>query len=248
MPIMKIESVFVQSENGVPTDEAFHKAYHGFNKRRIKCELVEAQRIEDGSLPLSKTSLVAGGLRTVESAMEQIGMKVPTANNLPDELKKYFGRTIEKTTLGVIRERWNSGTPEPCFIKPLTQNKGFPGIALFNLDDLKTLNNLPGDVGVIVSEYVLFDSEWRIFVCNEEIVGISHYQGDWFCFPDKSTIESAIRDFKSAPAGYGIDFGVLSSGQTVIVESNDGYSLGAYSLNSVDYSRLLEARWLELAA
>ena len=101
---------------------------------------------------------------------------------------------------------------------------------------------------VVVSEYVLFDSEWRVFVVNGEIIGLSHYQGDHFVYPDSTTIKSAISEFKSAPAGYGIDFGVLSNGQTVLVEANDGYSLGSYSLNSVDYTRLLEARWAELAA
>jgi hypothetical protein len=77
---------------------------------------------------------------------------------------------------------------------------------------------------------------------------MSHYQGDCFVYPDAEVIRSAIRDYASAPAGYGIDFGVLDSGATVLVEANDGYSLGSYSLNSVDYSRLLEARWLELAS
>ena len=77
---------------------------------------------------------------------------------------------------------------------------------------------------------------------------MSHYQGNCFRYPNADKIRAAIDAFKSAPAAYGIDFGVLSNGDTVLVEANDGYSLGSYRLNSVDYSRLLEARWAELAA
>ena len=51
----------------------------------------------------------------------------------------------------------------------------------------------------------------------------------------------------AAPAGFGIDFGVLLDGRTVLVEMNDGYSLGSYGLNAVEYSELLEARWAQLA-
>ena len=245
---MKLTHVFVQSTDGSPDDEAFHKGWAGFRKRQIECSLVDSSTIENGSLSLTKTTLVVGGLRTVESAMRQIGMQMPVANNMPDELSAYFGREIRKTTLGHIRREWKSANPESCFLKPLDQNKLFPAIALFHCDDLVTLNEHEDSVPVIVSQYVLFESEWRAFVVHGEIVGLSHYQGDFFVFPNASTIKSAIEKFKSAPAGYGIDFGVLSDGRTVLVEANDGYSLGSYSLNPVDYTRLLEARWCELAA
>jgi len=245
---MEIKHVFVQSTDGSPDDEAFHKAWHGFRKRRVECTLVDASAIESGQLPLSRSTLVAGGLRTVESAMKQIGMRLPVANNLPDELQEFFGRKIRKTTLGEVRSQWQTTRPDSCFMKPLDQNKLFPAIALFDHDDLATLDALADDVRVLVSEYVLFESEWRAFVVSGEIVGLSHYQGDCFVFPNGDTVKSAVRQFRSAPAGYGIDFGVLSNGRTVLVEANDGYSLGSYSLNSVDYTRLLEARWAELAA
>jgi len=245
---MQIQHVYVQAVDGSPEDEAFHKAWHGFRKRRIGCSLVEAAAIENGDLPLSRSTLVAGGIRTVESAMRQIGMLVPKANNLPDELFNYFGRSVTKTTLGAVRAQWQNSTPNNCFLKPLNRNKQFPAIALFDADDLAVVDSHSDTTGVIVSDYVLFESEWRVFVVNSEIIGLSHYQGNCFVFPSAGTIRSAIQDFSNAPAGYGIDFGVLSNGKTVLVEANEGYSLGSYSLNSVDYSRLIEARWVEIAA
>ena len=51
----------------------------------------------------------------------------------------------------------------------------------------------------------------------------------------------------TAPAGYGIDFGITDDGKTLLVEVNDGHSLGNYNLRPVEYAKLLEARWDELA-
>lgn len=245
---MTIEKVFVQSVDRIPQDESFHKAWLGFGKRRMDCELVDQTSIESGQLPLSPSTLVVGGIRTVEKAMRQIGMKTPQANNLPDELEPYFGRKIRKTTLGIVRSEWKVRNAQSCFLKPLGQNKLFSALALFGADDLQSLAKHSDETPVIVSDYVLFDSEWRVFVVSGEIVGMSNYQGDCLVYPSARTIKAAIEDFRTAPAAYGIDFGVLSNGETVLVEANDGYSLGSYCLNPVDYSYLLEARWSELAA
>jgi len=43
-----------------------------------------------------------------------------------------------------------------------------------------------------------------------------------------------------------MDFGVLSSGESALVEANDGYALGAYKISSAAYSELLFSRWREL--
>lgn len=47
-------------------------------------------------------------------------------------------------------------------------------------------------------------------------------------------------------AGYAIDFGVLSTGETALVEMNDGFSVGAYGINQEDYTDMVMARWEEL--
>lgn len=247
---MEIKKVFVESEGGIPSNEAFYKAWEGFRKRRYPCELFEAAQLEDDSLELSRETLVAGGLRVVEAAMKKIGMPVPDANNLPERLQSYRGRDTWASTWGELRQKYSAtGPPKPLFVKPLNRNKGFPSIALFNADDFVSLSRLSDDDEVLVAEYVLFESEWRCFVCRGQVIEISHYQGELFTYPDANVIRSAIKDFgDEAPAGYAIDFGVLDSGKTVLVEVNPGYSLGSYGLNAVEYSELLEARWLELAS
>lgn len=248
MSANRIKHVFIQALNGVPSDEAFFKAWDGFRKRRIPCQLFEPEEFERDALPLTRETLVAGAIRIVESALAKVGGRVPIADNLPACLVKYRGRKVWPSTWGELRAKYGkNGPPAPLFVKPAKRNKGFPSMALYNADDMQSAASLPDTHEVLVAEYVLFASEWRCFVCQGQILELCHYMGDMFCFPDPKVIHAALEDFGAdAPAGYAIDFGVLSDGRTVLVEVNDGYSLGSYGLNSVEYSTLLEARWLEL--
>jgi hypothetical protein len=65
------------------------------------------------------------------------------------------------------------------------------------------------------------------------------------------TIDQALAAYRAsgeAPAAYGIDFGVLSDGQTALIEANDGYSLGAYQIGATAYTDVLLTRWQELVS
>lgn len=39
---------------------------------------------------------------------------------------------------------------------------------------------------------------------------------------------------------------MTDDGRTLLIEVNDGYSLGCYGLFYIDYAKLLAARWAEL--
>lgn len=45
---------------------------------------------------------------------------------------------------------------------------------------------------------------------------------------------------------YGINFGVTSKGETLLVEVNEGYALGCYGLFLDLYVKLIITRWAEL--
>ena len=64
--------------------------------------------------------------------------------------------------------------------------------------------------------------------------------------PNDEVIKQAVQDYKTAPAGYSLDFGVTDTGRTLLIEVNDGYALGSYGLFYIDYAKLLSARWAEL--
>jgi hypothetical protein len=43
-----------------------------------------------------------------------------------------------------------------------------------------------------------------------------------------------------------MDFGVLEDGSTVLVECNDGWSIGNYGLCHLKYYQMLKDRWLQI--
>ena len=52
--------------------------------------------------------------------------------------------------------------------------------------------------------------------------------------------------YLAPPAAYSLDFGVLATGETALIEVNDSIALGAYGLAHNKYARMIEARWKEL--
>ncbi len=62
-------------------------------------------------------------------------------------------------------------------------------------------------------------------------------------------VKTAIKDFENSDErtdAYGIDFGILKSGETALVEWNDGYALGSYGLDKEIYTDLILSRWEEI--
>lgn len=246
---MAVKLAYIQSENGIPAKDPFYRAWDGFRKRGIRCELFEAQQLRDKTLPLTRETLVVGAVSVFEGALATLGVPVPPADNLPECLAQYRGRRVWISTWGELRWKYSrKGPPQQhVWVKSLRRNKGAPSLAVCNSDDLAPAARLPDSHEVLVSEYVLFDSEWRCFVCNGRILDVCRYQGEIFRYPDPKVVQNAVAGFtKANPAACGIDFGVLVDGRTVLVEVNEGYSLNPFGLDASDYAELLETRWLQL--
>ena len=112
--------------------------------------------------------------------------------------------------------------------------------------DLDVYKYVDPETELYCSEVVRFVSEWRCFLLYGQIIGINFYYGDREAEYDKSVIEAAVRAYPNMPAGFSMDFGVTDDGRTLLIEVNDGYSLGTYGLEATLYARLLSARWAEM--
>jgi len=55
-----------------------------------------------------------------------------------------------------------------------------------------------------------------------------------------------VQAFEDRPISFGMDWGITSAGPTILVEVNDGFSLGNYGLRGPEYTALIEARWRQL--
>lgn len=51
-------------------------------------------------------------------------------------------------------------------------------------------------------------------------------------------LRKIIDEYAEAPAAYALDVGLTKDGKAVIVEVNDGYSLGCYGLDPLHYAKL----------
>jgi hypothetical protein len=133
----------------------------------------------------------------------------------------------------------------PVFIKSV-EDKAAPGIVVNNWSDLEDYKWLNPEFDIYCSERVNFVSEWRCFMIYGQLGDICFNYGDKSVECDHSVINAAIRAYPGMPAGCALDFGVTDDGRTLLVEMNDGYSLGIYGLDPILYVRLLTARRAEL--
>ena len=55
-----------------------------------------------------------------------------------------------------------------------------------------------------------------------------------------------VKDFINNPKAYCIDVGILDNGETALIEINDAFSIGKYSMSNEVYAELLITRWNEI--
>ena len=230
--------VFIQSKNNVPHNKNFYYAYDGF--KEMGFEIIPFSSIDELKVA-NKEDIIVGYINIVRYRLSFLNIPIPEID-YPSELSSYLGRRIWKDKINHINncpELW------PVFVKPI-EDKRFTGILVRSPKDLIGCGCWNEDIEIYCSSPVKFLAEWRCFVRYNKILDIRRYKGNWKHIPNYDLIEQVISEYTSAPNGYAIDFGLTESGDTLLIEVNDGYSLGSYGLFTIDYAKLLSARWAEL--
>lgn len=228
------------------------QAFDGFEK--LGYEVNKARDVFDVecSLENNEPFIVVGTVKFAKRAMQYQDIPIPDPIDYPDCLSGSIHRDIRKTGYG-------EDIDFPKFVKPI-EHKRFTGQIV---NDQEEFEEVIDDLeSVWVSEVVDFESEYRIFVnkdrgdtVDEAIVGIKHYKGDATVFPKSYQVTAPVGrtlgvagDVVSLPISYSIDIGLRSDMDSLVevVEVNDSFSLGCYGLNSVDYAKMIEARWDQL--
>ena len=237
-----IETAYFQTYKGEFVTEATFVAFMGCELLDIKCIKFDLDDI--GTLDLRKDTPVFGGITAVRHALIQLGLTPPEPIDIPEELYPYTKREIQYGTLGHFMKNGKF----PLFVKP-RKAKLFVGMVVSSPDELSYLTHLDmaaEEQDLMASSVVRFIAEFRVFVANGEIYDCRKYSGRWNIQPDYAFIEETIRNYKSAPAGYTIDFGITDKGETMLIEVNDGYSFGSYGLNPDAYVKISMERWNQL--
>ena len=231
--------VFIRaSHDHFPETEIEYAAWQGFRALGYKPVFYT----EDSQLEACRPDdLIVGRVSTIVNHLESYGITLENYD-YPEELSGFLGRKVWTDTLDSIisnSNRW------PVFIKPV-RDKVFTGFVLRDSNDIPNLHKADKNEPVYCSGLISFQTEWRVFVRYGNVIGIHPYKGDWKAQFDPKRVEAMITAFKNAPAGYSLDIGVTDNGETVLVEINDGFALGNYGIDPVEYAKLLSARWCEL--
>lgn len=189
--------------------------------------------------------VVAGSVKFVRAALTALGVTPPAQVPYPKALDHMLHRKVWKVaTLGRALE-----SQVPVFIRPAKRWKVFTGFVAETPNPAQ-VHGVSRREPVWCSEVVRFVSEWRFYVVRGDVrfVGFAKHGGDRSRRPDESLIREAIVAL-DAPAAYAIDFGVLDTGETALIEMNDGFSVGAYDdVPASVYWDMIATRWMELAA
>ncbi|MCW6560029.1 ATP-grasp domain-containing protein [Yersinia ruckeri] len=91
-----------------------------------------------------------------------------------------------------------------------------------------------------------------MYVIDNQVRHIALCEGDKAAVPEQRVIGSAVQMVANSATlsrSYAIDFGVTDSGDTTLIEMNDGFAISSYgSICPEIYFNLLLSRWQELTS
>jgi hypothetical protein len=236
---------YIRHREGYPETELQDYARRGFWTMGIETSSFEWVDDIDQMDDLSPSVGIAGYIGDIHRGLNKVGVDIPQNIDYPEPLRPLLQRSVVRGTLAEIRK-----IIKPVFVKPELDHKLFTGF-VWNNDEpsRRKIVVCPDETSVWIAEPITILSEYRTFILHNEILDCRRYKGAWGLCPDAKVVEQAVLDMsKTAPAAYCLDFGITDKGQTVLVEMNEGFSIGHYGLHPVQYARMLSARWFELTS
>jgi hypothetical protein len=213
----------------------FEQAKIGFIKMGYEC-------IYYKDLPndLTKEDVVVGYIGDMQRAFIKLGITLPETIDYPQELEPFLGRKIIK-----IKYQELPINKFPYFIKPLI-HKAFTGKVV---REFKDLIGIPETDFYYTEDILNILSEYRVYIHNKQIIGIKNYKGNPFITPNEGTILNMINSYTSQLNTYTLDVGVSlvenKYFDTILIEANQGYSVGNYGLSELQYAKFLRDGWFQ---
>ncbi|RWZ87227.1 MAG: DUF4343 domain-containing protein [Hydrotalea sp. AMD] len=203
------------------------------------------------TIPEDPTNILVGSVESLTEWLTKNGYPVPEAVDLL-QYNQFLGRPIAESTMEDFSEWIKTVNREwinryPTFIKPKSSIKAFTGFVPTDTLTLQVYTH--GYNGPIwMQGFVSIVSEYRCYVSNNKIIGMKHYSGDCLVYPDSQFIKNCFEHSKTILDyhSYTLDFGILENGQTILIEVNDGWAIGNYGLEPLQYYLFVRDRWLQM--
>jgi len=215
----------------------------------VTYEIAPLSDVERGRIDCTQAGLVAGSIPFIKAALRQRGVSLPAEQSYPEVLRHMLRRRLWPSSVKRAKEQIEI-SPRPFFIKPSVRAKRFTGFVMADPMDIR-LSGVPQSEKVWCSEVVTWVTEWRLYVSGGRVLHAGHYDGNPEVNPSPAVVEEALSLMSSkggCPSSYALDVGVLSTGETALVEVNDAYGIGAYGIAAEHYYSFLKTRWDELCA
>lgn len=219
-------------------------AWEAFNQMGYSVTCFEEKDIP--TLPITAETPVFAGVTIFRKVIDKLGINYPPFDCYPTVLTPYYKRNIRVSTVGEERAKFHKDGNR-VFVKPVLP-KQFIGNVWDSLLNLIPLTNIPDSVQAYVCKPMDIVSEFRVYVLEREILGVKHYYGDWSIIPDKVFVEEVVKNYRPSPVAYGVDIGVTKTGESFVIEANDGCNLGNYGLDSIHFGEMIVSRWFEIMA
>lgn len=212
-------------------------------------DVVQASMRGLGRLDIAENTLCVGSVPFIRAALQRVGSGLPVHRPYPESLRAFLQREVgfDRRLRDLLASRGS-----PIFVKPAEGWKRFTGIVLEHSGSARELG-ISVNQSVWWSEPVTWLSEWRAYCVNGELLDLQRVPNTDPRGPavDQSVVAEAAQALYQADgaAGVVLDFGVVASGQTALIEANDGFSFGAYGGVTGDTMwKVWSARWPELVA
>lgn len=194
-------------------------------------------------VPGKPNHIIVGSVESCSTWLETNGYDVPKMIDL-EPFRQYLKRTLEVMDISEVPELLKT---KEVFVKPFEKIKGFTGMVVNRKLILDVFSE--GYKGLVSVQGVLdIVSEYRVYITDNKILGIKHYSGDFLKFPQGNFIKQVFETAKEniTHHSYTLDIGVLEDGTSVLIEINDGFAIGNYGLEPLEYYIFCRNRWLQL--
>lgn len=243
MTIKKL--IYVDSNH---TDYDIALAVAGAQAQNIEAEI---SLISTGQLDINWTeNMLVSGIDQIRGVFRDCEIHVPLID-YPDDLQEFYHRSINRLPWGEIKL-----FEHPVWVKSLSP-KGFicpsiirgPWETTYDPPDYG-MANLEDDDLLWTSDILDIKAEWRAFCIDGEVVDVRSYSSNaWQTSFDSNKINAATKQWSQIPHGCSMDWAVCNINgkeETVLLEVNDGWALGAYGLDPSLYFQLLKVRWEQI--
>jgi hypothetical protein len=207
-------------------------------------QIASLSQVERGRVSTVEASLVVGTIPFVQAALRQKGLSLQAEQTYPTVLNHLMRRQHRRTTLKAALDLYEA-RGVPMFVKPAVRAKRFTGLVLSSTTAW-SLQGVSRNEPVWLVDPVTFTTEWRLYVDRGVIVHMACYAGDPSLNVDLTVAQEAVELLAGEPdlpKTYAIDFGVLDSGETALVELNEAYGVGAYEMGNRVLLNFLQAGW-----